>query len=140
MLFRYQGYMTGERDEAAHRHSVLVVEDDYYTREAFAFVAEASGVETAIASNGREALDKLRSGVRPCIIVLDLAMPVMDGFAFRRVQMADPVLADVPVVVMSGGGWASELEARKLGVTMFLRKPVEPEQLALAVTAGCSVH
>jgi CheY-like chemotaxis protein len=126
------------RGEAGHRHTVLVVEDDYDTREAFAFVAEASGIEAAVAANGLEALEKLRSGVRPCLVVLDLAMPVMDGFAFRREQMADPALADLPVAVMSGGGWAAEAEARKLGITMFLRKPVEPEQLASVFTSQCN--
>ena len=128
----------GERGEAAHRHRVLVVEDDHDTREAFAFVAEASGVTASVAANGLEALEQLRNGVRPCLIVLDLAMPVMDGFAFRREQMADPALADLPVAVMSGGGWAAEVEARKLGITMFLRKPVEPEQLASVFTAHCA--
>jgi CheY-like chemotaxis protein len=117
---------------------VLVVEDDHDTREAFAFVAEASGIAASVAANGLEALEQLRNGVHPCLIVLDLAMPVMDGFAFRREQMADPALADLPVAVMSGGGWAAEAEARKLGITMFLRKPVDPEQLASVFTAHCA--
>jgi CheY-like chemotaxis protein len=64
-------------------------------------------------------------------------MPVMDGFTFRREQLADPALADLPVAVMSGGGWVAETEARKLGVTLFLRKPVEPDQLLAVFTARC---
>jgi CheY-like chemotaxis protein len=70
--------------------------------------------------------------------VLDLAMPEMNGFEFRRAQLADPTLADVPVAVMSGGGWATEADARKLGLTTFLRKPVDPDELLRVFTSHCT--
>ena len=76
----------------------------------------------------------LRDGLRPCLIVLDMAMPEMDGFEFRRQRMADPTLAELPVAVMSGGGWATDADARKLGLTLFFRKPVEPAELLRAFT------
>jgi CheY-like chemotaxis protein len=130
----------GDGSGAAHRHAVLLAEDDHDTREAFVLLAEAHGLETVVAANGQEALDRLRAGLRPCVIVLDLAMPVMDGFTFRRAQLADPALADIPVAVMSGGGWASESEARKLGLTVFLRKPVDPEQLVAVFERDCGAR
>jgi len=61
----------------------------------------------------------------------------MDGFEFRREQMADPALADLTVAVLSGGGWATEADARKLGLTVFLRKPINPEELVRAFTDHC---
>src|SRR5690349_21118171 len=106
-----------------HRHTVLMVDDDHDTREAFATIARIMGLDATTARNGRAALELLRGGLRPCVIVLDMAMPEIDGFAFRRTQLADPALADIPVVVMTGGGWATETDARKLGLTTFLRKP-----------------
>jgi len=122
---------------AAHRHTVLVVEDDADTREAFIALAEMVGLGAVGAPNGAEALDRLQHGLRPCLIVLDIAMPHMDGFAFRRAQLADEELACIPVAVMSGGGWAMERDARNLGLSKFLRKPVEPEELLRLFTSHC---
>jgi CheY-like chemotaxis protein len=84
------------------------------------------GIDVVTMANGREALDHLREhAVRPCLVVLDLAMPVMDGCGFRRAQLADYRLKDLSVVVMSGGGSAAKAEARMLGLTTFLRRPVD---------------
>ncbi len=66
-----------------------------------AYHIQHEGYETATAVNGDDALHQLRAGLRPCLIVLDLAMPVMDGFAFRRAQQADPELSGIPVIVYS---------------------------------------
>ena len=120
-----------------HRHAVLVVEDDHDTREAFTLLAASVGLDVVPVENGRAALRMLRDGLRPCLIVLDMAMPEMDGFEFRRQQLADPTLAELPVAVMSGGGWATEADARKLGLTLFFRKPVEPAELLRAFTDHC---
>jgi len=124
-------------DGGTHRHAVLVVEDDHDTREAFLELARAVDLEAIGAENGRTALRLLRDGLRPCLIVLDMAMPDMNGLEFRREQLADPALADLSVAVMSGGGWAVEADARKLGLMVFLRKPVEPEELLRAFTDHC---
>jgi len=120
-----------------HRHVVLVAEDDHDTRQAFILIAESVGLDAVGVENGRVALRVLRDGLKPCLIVLDMAMPEMDGFAFRREQMADPALADLTVAVLSGGGWATEADARKLGLTVFLRKPINPEELVRAFTDHC---
>ena len=124
-------------DGDPHRHVVLLVEDDYFTREAFRAVGATVGVDVVDVHNGREALERLRSGLRPCLIVLDIAMPEMDGFAFRRAQLADPSLADIAVAVTSGAGWAVECEARALGVQHFLRKPVEVDALVSLFGQHC---
>ena len=121
-----------------HRHAVLLVEDDYDTREAFTAILEAAGLGVVGAANGREALERLWGGLRPCMVVLDMAMPEMDGFGFRRAQLADPTLATIPVAVMSGAGWAVERDAKALGLTTFLRKPIEPDQLVAALAGHCA--
>jgi CheY-like chemotaxis protein len=126
--------MTGT---ATHRHTVLLVEDDYDTRDVFAAIARSVGLEAVTTENGRAALELLRGGLRPCVIVLDIAMPEMDGYAFRRAQLTDPAIADIPVVVMTGGGWATETDARKLGLTVFLQKPVDPDALLRVFTDHC---
>jgi two-component system response regulator MprA len=81
--------------------SVLIVEDDRDIRECMADALEVEGYSVAFAGNGREALEKLRSGVRPELILLDLLMPVMSGWEFRHEQLADPLLSGIPVIVVS---------------------------------------
>ncbi len=121
-----------------HCHRILLVEDDGDTRDGFGLFMESLGVSVVAVANGQQALDQLRSGLRPCLVVLDLAMPEVDGFAFRRAQLVDPTMARIPVVVISGAGWAVEREARSLGLTVFLRKPVVPDRLLTIVEDYCA--
>ena len=79
---------------------VLVVEDDHLIRQVIAEALEEEGFQVVEAANGREALENLKT-VRPALILLDLMMPVMNGWEFRRAQLEDPAIADVPVVVLS---------------------------------------
>jgi two-component system response regulator MprA len=82
--------------------TVLVVDDNHDIRIALSDILEDEGYGVVHAENGLEALDKLRIGSpRPCLILLDLMMPKMDGAAFRRVQSTDPTIADIPVVIVS---------------------------------------
>ena len=71
----------------------------------------------------------LRGGFRPCLVLLDLSMPDMNGLAFRREQMADPSLAELRVVVLSADGWRQEAEARSLGIDDFIHKPAPFDRL-----------
>ena len=121
----------------AHRHGVLVVEDDADTREATMALLEHNGYHGVSVCNGREALDLLRQGFRPCVILLDLAMPEMDGFAFRRAQMSDPGLAAIPVFVVSSGAYVKEAEARRVGMETFFHKPMDIEAFMGAVRRHC---
>jgi chemosensory pili system protein ChpA (sensor histidine kinase/response regulator) len=103
---------------------VLVVEDDEIILEATARRLRRAGYDVATAQNGREVLEALRSAPRPRAVLLDLAMPVMDGRQFGWEQRHDPALADIPVIVVSATGRLAE-EAAALGVTDYLHKPVD---------------
>ncbi len=82
--------------------TVMVVEDDALIRELVLELLTVEGFEAVAARNGAEALESLRGGgARPALILLDLMMPVMNGWQFREEQLGDPALADIPVVVMS---------------------------------------
>lgn len=81
---------------------LLVVEDDTDIREELTSIFAARGYRAFAAGNGREALVLAENtGMRPALILLDLAMPEMDGMEFLEKQAATPLLADVPVVVMT---------------------------------------
>jgi CheY-like chemotaxis protein len=101
---------------------VLVVEDDVDIRESFELMLSIGGYCVHAANHGRDALDKLRDGLRPALILLDVMMPVMDATGFRQAQLASEELAAIPVVLVSG---ASDLpqRARELRVDGYLRKP-----------------
>ncbi len=107
---------------------VLVVDDDFDIRDTLRELLEIEGLRVAIASTGREALQRLRDGVRPDLILLDLMMPEMSGWEFRGEQLRDPELADIPVVILSAtpdvGKTASELHAAG-----YVRKPFDLDQL-----------
>jgi CheY-like chemotaxis protein len=101
--------------------TILVVDDDPGIQRVMTKFLKLEGFTPAVAANGEEALAYLRGGGDACVIVLDLRMPVMDGWAFRKEQRLDPSLARIPIVVLSGveAERIPELEA----VAAF-RKPV----------------
>ncbi len=116
-------------------HPVLVVEDDADIRVALMDVLEEHGYEAVGAVNGLDALEKLKAGaLKPCLIVLDLMMPVMDGRAFREQQLQDSALAPIPVVVVSA---YREIADQALRITEFLRKPLDVDELVQAVRRYC---
>ena len=87
----------------ASGRSVLIVDDDPGIRRMMSLVLAGEGYDVRTAENGRQALDLLASW-RPAVILLDLMMPVMDGWTFLAAQQADPILASIPVIVMSASG------------------------------------
>jgi CheY-like chemotaxis protein len=116
---------------------VLLVEDDRYIREAVTELLEVEGYRVETAVDGRSGLDKLREGNRPpALILLDLMMPGMDGYEFRRIQIADPQLRQIPVVVMSADGRVDE-KSSELGVEGYLRKPIDIEPVIQTVARYC---
>ncbi len=111
---------------------VLVVEDDAEIRELVVELLEADGYATAQASNGREALDYLAQE-RPCLVLLDLMMPVMSGPELLEAIAEDAALSTVPIVVVS----AVADHGAVPGVKRFLRKPVTSETLRETVQEFC---
>jgi len=109
---------------------VLVVEDDVDILQALVQVLEDEGYPVRVAENGRAALVALRTnGARPpCVILLDLMMPVMDGWAFRAAQLDDPALAPIPVIVLTADGATLE-RGSLLDGTRALKKPIDLETL-----------
>ena len=118
---------------------ILVVEDDPDLREALAEILRDEGYSVDGASHGAEALAFLRHGAggSTCLILLDLTMPVMNGWQFRDVQRRDPDLSRIPVVVLSAAErLADQLEP--LGVQAFIRKPIELSRLLDAIRQYCN--
>jgi CheY-like chemotaxis protein len=104
---------------------ILVVEDDLATREALSLILSADGYHVATAADGLDALGQLRVGERPGLILLDLMMPLMDGWQFRQEQLRDPRLADIPVIVCSAAGRVGQ-RAANLHALAYLDKPIDP--------------
>jgi signal transduction histidine kinase len=100
---------------------VLVVEDDDAIRETLAPMLEEEGYQVSTASHGGEALDLLGVDALPDVILLDLRMPVMDGWTFRDAQRRDSRLASIPVVAISADGTA---QAKTISADAFLHKPL----------------
>src|SRR5436309_15079432 len=105
---------------------VLIVEDDADLREMMAQLLSLEGFQATAVANGREALEYLHEADVPQVILLDLMMPVMDGWEFRRKQQADPALASVPVIVLSALDLA---RAGNLDATACLKKPRDFDHL-----------
>jgi signal transduction histidine kinase/CheY-like chemotaxis protein len=102
---------------------VLIVDDDRDIREAVAETLEDKGFAVLSANNGLEALKLLRSGEpRPSVILLDLMMPVMDGYRFLAEQRADPAIAGIPTVIFTAG---HGVERSRLGDVPVLAKPID---------------
>ena len=113
---------------------ILVVEDDESIRESVVELLESENYHVAAATNGQEALDYLRSApVLPNLVLLDLMMPVKDGFEFRTEMLADSRFDCVPVIVMSADGHMQEKKLRS-SAREYLKKPVDIDDLLRAVS------
>ena len=113
---------------------VLIVEDDEDLREMMAQLLTLEGYDAATVSNGREALEYLHKATTPNVILLDLMMPVMDGWEFRRQLEADPELAPVPVIVLSA---LDQVRASKIHAVAYLKKPLDFDRLLALVRTYC---
>jgi CheY-like chemotaxis protein len=111
---------------------ILLIDDDDAVRDALAELLVAEGHRVVTAANGREGLDRAAEEP-PALVLLDLCMPVMDGWAFRAAQLADPRLAAVPVIVMSASLGAERAGLTVLRPAAFLAKPVDLERLMALV-------
>jgi CheY-like chemotaxis protein len=116
---------------------VLFVEDEAGIRDPLGEALQEDGFEVVAAANGREALELLRNGPRPFAILLDLMMPVMDGWDFRREQLDDPSLRDIPVLIFSASGFSPETIRLQFGDVELIPKPVPYGQLVEALGRAC---
>jgi CheY-like chemotaxis protein len=108
---------------------VLLVDDYADNRDMYAEFLRFSGYRVVVASNGKEALDQVARS-RPSVVVMDLTMPVMDGWEARRRLKADPATRPIPVVVLTGNALkGADVEARRAGCDAYLVKPCLPEDL-----------
>ena len=119
-----------------HSDLVLVVDDDPDMRDSLCTLLEMEGYRAVGAANGKEALDYLQGASPPCVIILDLMMPVMTGAEFRKRQLADPTLARVPTLVLSAMA-ASFQKTEVADAAGYLVKPLEPEEFTRTVRQFC---
>lgn len=116
--------------------TVFIIEDDVDTREMLAKFLELEGYHVELASNGRQALDRFSDGAEACVILLDLMMPVMDGWEFRRRQAEDKRLNAIPTIVVSAAG---RDRMSQITADAYLSKPVDMDELLSRVSQFCSV-
>jgi CheY-like chemotaxis protein len=113
---------------------VMIVEDDDDIRAMMQLLLKSHGYETMTASNGQEALDQMR-GRKPCMVLLDINMPLVSGWEFRERQLKDPDLAAVPVVCLTAL-FDPEDVVRRLGIPC-LGKPAHFPSVMHEVETAC---
>jgi len=118
--------------------TVLVIEDDTDIRDTIGEILEDQNYRPVLAPNGAAGLEELRAvDPKPCLILLDVMMPIMDGRAFRAQQQTDPSLNEIPVVVLSAHADASAA-AVEMKADGFLKKPIDLGVLLETVDRFCS--
>jgi CheY-like chemotaxis protein len=124
--------MTMPADRKKDDPRILVVEDDEDAREAMVALLQMKGYRAVSAGNGKEALDYLHRAPVPDLIILDLWMPVMDGWQFRSEQVQDPRLAKIPVIVVTALSDRADVDANEVII-----KPVDVNRLLTTVSHYC---
>ena len=133
------------QSEQRWSRSILLVEDDEDFRVGLAELLRSEGYLVTCAANGLEALEYLRSGAKPNLVLLDLMMPVMTGWDFRQKMLEESALASIPVILLSAA--VSERDAASLQASAFLNKPFDLQSLLdmidgtlLDRCAACASH
>jgi two-component system, cell cycle response regulator DivK len=112
---------------------ILVVDDFDDNRELYATMLVDAGFRVEQASNGREALDRIAEG-KPSLVIMDLSMPILDGWEATRVIKADPSTADIPVIALTGHATNYGLQrAKDAGADLVLTKPCLPDELLVQI-------
>ena len=115
---------------------ILLVDDDAPSAEALRDILESEGYAVRTAENGQVALDALREADAYSVILLDVMMPVMNGYEFREEQLKDPKLASIPVIVLTADGHG-RLKAAQLKAKHVLQKPLSPPDLLRVIREAC---
>jgi CheY-like chemotaxis protein len=126
---------TASEREAAKRCLVAIIEDDAEFRTMLRELLEEEQYRVVAVGNGAEALETLRGETVPNVILLDVSMPVMDGFDFLRFRNDDPQLAQVPVVLVTN---AKPHERPTIGVNDVVRKPIDIDEILFAIKRYCT--
>ncbi len=121
-----------------HCHDVLVIEDYRETRDAILDLLRTKGFRAWGAESGPDALDLLQSGLRPCVIILDIRLPGMSGWEVCERLQVVPELAAIPVVVLSVEVPREERPERA-GIREYLRKPIDGSTLVEAIERYCEI-
>ena len=125
------GYAVGS---VQARKTVLIVDDERDIQETVAELLADGNYRALAANNGQDALEQLKAmDEKPCVILLDLKMPVMDGFEFRAAQQADPALNGIPVIAVTANYQARDVA--NLRFAAFVRKPLNGDMLLDSVDA-----
>ena len=132
MLEKEQRQVTGT--DVMDTHTILVVEDEDESRQVLMQILQLEGFNAVGASNGVEAMDYLHTSDLPCLIILDLLMPVMNGRQFRNALLQVAELAKIPVVVVSA---LDSSAVSDLGVVRAFRKPLDIDALVRIVRENC---
>jgi len=123
-------------EPACTGHTILVIEDDPDIAESLCDVLRSEGYEVVTASNGKEGLNRLQEMGRPCLILLDLMMPVMSGGEFLAVLRQTDETAGIPVVIVSA--WAKERAKVRAQSQGFVDKPISIDALLEATHKFCA--
>jgi CheY-like chemotaxis protein len=119
----------------SERATILVVDDDPGVREVLEMVLSDEGYRVASAGDGREALAYLAHEEAPDLVLLDIMMPVMDGYEFRAAQRDDPLFSAIPIVVLSAGESSARVTA--MDAAAVLKKPFDIDALLAVVEKVC---
>jgi CheY-like chemotaxis protein len=121
-------------EPAVRRKTILIIDDDEAVRDALVMVLSDEGYPVATAVNGLEGLRYLKAAKEtPDLILLDVMMPVMDGYQFRAEQRKDPALAAIPVLVLTAG--AADPQLAGMAANGYMRKPINLTTLLTVVEA-----
>ena len=122
-------------EASPRRCLVAIIEDDSEFRAMLRELLEEERYRVIAMANGAEALEMLRGDSMPDVILLDVSMPIMDGFDFLRHRNADPRLSTVPVVLVTN---AKPHERPTVGVSDVVRKPIDIDEILFAIKRYCS--
>ena len=117
-----------------HKELVVVVEDEEEARDSLIQILEGEGFRALGFANGAEALGHLKHSEKPCLILLDIRMPIMDGPQFRSALLLDPGLAEIPVVIITA---LEEAAAAGLSAVEVFTKPVNVDALVSVIRQRC---
>lgn len=120
--------------------TLLVVDDDAGIVTALSSLLEDEGYKVIAAENGKRGLELVEAGLRPSAIILDLMMPVMDGWDFRAEQLRDPAIRDTPVIVLTATGFSRQTIRDQFGGVEYLPKPPPTGNLLDTLRRVCGAH